>query len=395
MAQLNLVPTLPQFDAYSEPSSIATRWKEWLEQFEIFTVAANITDKKQKRALLLHLGGPSVQNVFKGLADTGDDYDTAAEKLNEYFAPKKNIRYERYKFKQACQQDGESIDQFASRLRYLAETCDFESVDDVIADQILANCNSLRLKERILREEKADLTFILKQARILECSKQQASHISGKSKSAEINAIRGGWKPGIRNSGIRQQQESKRESGAKCRNCGQTWPHDQSKPCPALGKTCFACGKQNHFFSVSASKTPRGIPRTPEQNPKREHLHQVDQYDSSDELSEENEEYVYSTTTIKVQNPTLPDESVSVISQPRLQVRIGGTPVTVMMDSGPSVNILAKMITKESGKRTLRFSCRRHPPTYMLMVQQRRYPYLVKLTRLSNCPQRRSPPPFT
>ncbi len=95
------------------------------------------------------------------------------------------------------------------------------SVDDVIADQILANCNSLRLKERILREEKADLTFILKQDRILECSKQQASHISAKNKSAEINAIRGGWKPGIRNSGIRQQQESKRESAAKCRNCGQ------------------------------------------------------------------------------------------------------------------------------------------------------------------------------
>jgi hypothetical protein len=114
MAQLNLVPTLPQFDAYSEPSSIATRWKEWLEQFEIFTVAANITDKKQKRALLLHLGGPTVQKVFTCLADTGDDYDTAAEKLSEYFAPKKNIRYERYKFKQACQQDGESIDQFAS-----------------------------------------------------------------------------------------------------------------------------------------------------------------------------------------------------------------------------------------------------------------------------------------
>ena len=138
--------------------------------------------------------------------------------------------------------------EFASRLRYLAETCDFESVDDVIAHQILANCNSLRLKERILREEKADLTFILKQGRILECSKQQASHISGKSKSAEINAIRGGRKPSMRNSGIRQQQESKRESGAKCRNCGQTWPHDQSKPCPVLGKTCFACGKQNHFL---------------------------------------------------------------------------------------------------------------------------------------------------
>lgn len=96
MAQLNLVPTLPQFDAHSDPSSIATRWKDWLEQFEIFTVAAKIDDDKQKRALLLHLSGPTVQKVFKGLSETGDDYETAAAKLNLHFAPKKNVRYERY-----------------------------------------------------------------------------------------------------------------------------------------------------------------------------------------------------------------------------------------------------------------------------------------------------------
>ena len=96
MAQLNLAPTLPQFDAYSDPSSIASRWKDWLEQFEIFLMAAKIEDEKQKRALLLHLSGPTVQKVFKSLSDTGDDYDTAKAKLNAHFSPKKNIRYERY-----------------------------------------------------------------------------------------------------------------------------------------------------------------------------------------------------------------------------------------------------------------------------------------------------------
>ena len=65
MAQLNLVPAIPQFDAHSDPSSIATRWNDWLEQFEIFTAAAKIVDKKQKRALLLHLSGPAVQKFSK------------------------------------------------------------------------------------------------------------------------------------------------------------------------------------------------------------------------------------------------------------------------------------------------------------------------------------------
>ena len=48
--------------------------------------------------------------VFKGLSDTGDDFDTAAAKFDAHFSPNKNIRYERHRFKQARQQQGESID---------------------------------------------------------------------------------------------------------------------------------------------------------------------------------------------------------------------------------------------------------------------------------------------
>ncbi len=160
----------------------------------------------------------------------------------------------------------------------------------------------------------------------------------------------GGRKTGIRNSGIRQQQESKRESGAKCRTnleiADKPGPMISPNHAQHLRRPVLLVVSKIIFLVYEAlvnppPPPPRGIPRSPEQNPKREHLHQVDQYDSSDELSEENEEYVYSTTTIKVQNPTLPDESVSVLS-PRLQVRIGGTLVTVMMDSGASVNILDK-----------------------------------------------------
>ncbi|XP_028418157.1 uncharacterized protein LOC114543323 [Dendronephthya gigantea] len=301
MAQLNLMPNLPQFDAYSEPSSIATRWKEWLEQFEIFTIAAKVEDKKQKRALLLHLSGPTVQKVFKGLTDTGDDYDTAAAKLHEYFAPKKHIRYERYHFKQACQQDGESIDQFASRLRNLAETCEFENIDDVIADQILANCSSNRLKEKILREEKADLTFILKQGRILECSKQQAARIGTNSPTTpEISAI-------------------------------QATPANRPlTTVPAFGKSCRSCGKQNHFARVCRSRPQnRNTQRQGQQRPRREQLNQI----SEDIVSDDEEGYIYATNT--------DGEHANVISRPQLPVVINGVEI-VMIDSGASVNILDK-----------------------------------------------------
>jgi hypothetical protein len=63
----HLVPP-PAFDAESDKSSLAQRWKAWRERFDMYLLAANITDAKQKRALLLYV------------ADTGTNYKTAAEK---------------------------------------------------------------------------------------------------------------------------------------------------------------------------------------------------------------------------------------------------------------------------------------------------------------------------
>ena len=42
----------PAFDAESDKSSLAQRWKDWRERFDMYLLAANITDAKQKCALL-------------------------------------------------------------------------------------------------------------------------------------------------------------------------------------------------------------------------------------------------------------------------------------------------------------------------------------------------------
>ena len=97
----------------AEPTSIGVRWKEWRDQFYFYPAAADIKDKKQRRAPLLHLSGLTVQKVFEGLSDTGDDFNTAEKKLHEHFSPKKNIRFQRYRFKQAKQQQRESLDPFS------------------------------------------------------------------------------------------------------------------------------------------------------------------------------------------------------------------------------------------------------------------------------------------
>ena len=72
--------------------------------------------------------GTETQEIFETLTNTGEDYDTAKTKLDEYFSPKKNVTYEIFQFRQARQQAGESVEEFATRLRKLTANCGFHYI---------------------------------------------------------------------------------------------------------------------------------------------------------------------------------------------------------------------------------------------------------------------------
>ena len=62
-------------------ASLASRWRAWLSDFEIFLVASGIRDPKRKRALLLYQAGSRITEIFHQLENTGEegDYETAKE----------------------------------------------------------------------------------------------------------------------------------------------------------------------------------------------------------------------------------------------------------------------------------------------------------------------------
>ena len=106
-AKIEVHPLQP-FDPVTDPTSIDQRWKTWKRRFETYLVAVNVTDDKQKRALLLYQAGQETQEIFETFTDTGDDYKTAIEKLDQCFMPKKNVDYEIFQFRQATQARGNS-----------------------------------------------------------------------------------------------------------------------------------------------------------------------------------------------------------------------------------------------------------------------------------------------
>ncbi|CAL9687297.1 unnamed protein product [Knipowitschia caucasica] len=77
------------FACFTDSATLGPRWTRWLTSFELFAdgkgliLADDATDaiKQRRRALLLHLAGQDVQDIFSTLPRTGEvtDYVAAVE----------------------------------------------------------------------------------------------------------------------------------------------------------------------------------------------------------------------------------------------------------------------------------------------------------------------------
>ncbi|CAH1242587.1 Hypp6860 [Branchiostoma lanceolatum] len=82
---------LQPFPPHEGSQSIGPRWKRWIDRFENYFVAYNITTDERKKALLLHLVGEETSNIYRNLApDDTDDFAGAKERLNTHFGPQVN-----------------------------------------------------------------------------------------------------------------------------------------------------------------------------------------------------------------------------------------------------------------------------------------------------------------
>ena len=79
-----------------------------------------------------------------------------------------------------------TVDQFATRLRKSAATCDFASIHKQVKSALLQNCSSKRLRRYALFDNKVTLAKLLAKGRRFEPSKSQATGIE---KSLETTNI--------------------------------------------------------------------------------------------------------------------------------------------------------------------------------------------------------------
>ena len=230
----------PPFDPDVDQKTVGNRFMKYIDRFKNYMVAIDIKDKARKRALFLHTAGFKVQDILYTLEDTGDDFETAAGKLAEYFQPKKNSLYNIYQFRQIQQEQDETCDDYCTRLKQAAKLCEFpkEWQDTEIQLQLIDKGKSKRIRRQLLSKEHT-LQEALEFARAQEIADSQATRIERGVKNP---------KPAVDEVYETRVTTKTHESTKKCFFCGGKFPHQGGRTkCPAWGKECKICNKPNHF----------------------------------------------------------------------------------------------------------------------------------------------------
>ena len=129
--------SLPAPTAFNiDATNLYSEWKHWSSAFEIAPDLKKKEDAVQ-RATMLHCLRPAVQRIFNTFPCEHKSPEEAKTALNGYFAPKRNVVAERYKFRSRTLKADESFDAHLTSLRELVKSCDFGTLEEEMCREVL------------------------------------------------------------------------------------------------------------------------------------------------------------------------------------------------------------------------------------------------------------------
>ena len=226
----------PEAFNFSRPEE----WDKWIKRFECFRHASGLAEKEetsQIHTLIYTMGDEAedILNSFRLTEDQGKEYNTVVEKFGRHFVKRKNQIFERTKFNQRKQEEGEAVDDFIMDLYQLAEHCNYGALhDELIRDRIVVGLRNAALLEKLQFDAEPTLEKAVKMARENEAIKRQQTVLRSdfqESKPASMGKPQ--TKPEQLDYVGRKQPFKSREKPWK-----GTLPRQPQKP-----KMCTRCGK--------------------------------------------------------------------------------------------------------------------------------------------------------
>ena len=267
MAAASNIPVPPAMDCTGD---VAGNWEFFISSWTDYENATELCEKTMKIriATFRSVLGRDAQRILQHLQfnppEKREDLPSVIEALQQHFVPQRNEVFERYVFNTAFQEPGESVDNYVTRLRKLAVTCNFKTTsdnlsyeDNMIRDRLILGTTDLETRARTFRERELDLGMvirfylitmdlgkIIRMLKTSEVASQQLRTISEQTtEGVNVNFAR-------KMTYVKDTVSQKKKSD-NCKYCGKL--HGQGK-CPAYGKACTKCQKRNHFAAVCRSE---------------------------------------------------------------------------------------------------------------------------------------------
>ena len=300
-----------------EPKTLMDNWKLFKQKWTNYAIltAVNTQPREYQVALLLHTLGDEALKIYNGLQfDTPETDRTVAEvtgAFDKFAMGERNETYERYIFNQRRQQEGETFELYISTLRQLVKSCNYcnTCLDSLIRDRIVLGIRDTNTQSALLKERNLTLEQAID---ICRAAENATAHLQALHPTPErVNKLKG--------HPHRRQWQKKDSNTRQCIWCGEEHARIKSQ-CPAYGKTCSACQRQNHFTKMCLQKKSRGKYKTT--------VHHLQ--DESDETSS-GEEFI---DTISTHGNTKDVKCRLILPVPNK------TEVVFQVDTGASVNVL-------------------------------------------------------
>ena len=320
----------------------------------------NLCDQKCVILLFLSIGTEG-RRLLTQKFPHDNTYDLTTLKLWEMteraFIRPRNITFDRYVFFSQKQKKGETVEQFYSLLKELAEKCNFENREEVIIrDIFITNMLNDDIQRELLRDT-VDPERALSMAVNMEMGHQNQQRISSNnvSTSSTVNAIQSFNR--FRGAGVRGNQSGRtvvnRALVGHCRGCGLAWTTTHRQVCPAMGKKCNHCALLNHFAKVCRRKLNNA--RNTQQNNRINNVEtaEITNQNSSQESQKIN--YINYNEKINSDYNSSDDSYVATVENvnspqvalKNMTITIGNTDCDLLLDSGSGCTIIKMSLAKE------------------------------------------------
>ncbi|XP_055839176.1 uncharacterized protein LOC129907130 [Episyrphus balteatus] len=227
--------------------NLSSAWKNWIQLYKWIEIAAQLNKKPEEIQVATFMSciGADAANIYNSFSFTEAETDKVSSiinKFNEYFSPRVSLTFERYTFNTLTQREGESFEEFLTKIKNQSKKCAFENLEDsLLRDKIVTGIRNDSLREKLLAEDDIKLDQAIKVCRASEIASQQLRDLH-KPETAAVDAIKK-YNPHY----YKKSPKAKSSFTYTCRNCGTE--HEKNK-CPAYKQKCQHCKRTGHFTDL-------------------------------------------------------------------------------------------------------------------------------------------------